>query len=225
MAIASARWLGCRSAPMEERTLNAAAKMGHDSLRAARRGFAASARSSTKMGRVLQPMPQDLELRDRAREMLIRYPEGSPHTNVFRQPDLGRRIDDRAYAQGRRGTCRRTSPLACPNAGRCRSRKACQPGGHDTEPRSGSKRRPAVKKSRRPARRRPDQSGSSWPGSTAMSSRGSGRPRGFTAPGPTRPVPSEMMPRCPVGLLFQTSNSTAPQVRSLESGCLGRSSP
>jgi hypothetical protein len=66
-----------------ERTLNAAAKMGHDSLRAARRGFAASARSSTKMGRVLQPMPQDLEMRDRARKMVIRYPEGSPTRTFF----------------------------------------------------------------------------------------------------------------------------------------------
>jgi hypothetical protein len=66
-----------------ERTLNAAAKMGDDALRAARRGLAASARSSTKMGRVLQPMPQDLELRDRARGMLTRYPEGSPTRTFF----------------------------------------------------------------------------------------------------------------------------------------------
>jgi transcriptional regulator with XRE-family HTH domain len=66
-----------------ERTLNAAAKFGDRTSEVARIAFASSARSGTKVGRILEASTQDSQLFESAQKTALRYREGSPTWTFF----------------------------------------------------------------------------------------------------------------------------------------------
>jgi hypothetical protein len=66
-----------------ERALEAAVAISEDAGRAVQRGFSVSAQSSTKTGRLLQPMSADVELRDRARAAAVLHKDGSPTRRFY----------------------------------------------------------------------------------------------------------------------------------------------